>query len=221
MFKSEDIKDLAAALAKAQGEMKGAVKDAKNPFYKSTYANLESVWHAIGNPISKNGLSIIQTTAETDKGTVLETTLLHLSGQWVSGSILVKPVKNDPPGLGSALTYYRRYALAAIAGVYSEDDDGNMASGKKEISKGGSPAEAFVGIPDEELPPFDNFPDEVNLKDQTFTIGKDMKGKKFSEQIKLPTFVNWVKSEVEHNLAKCHAEIKEFYYYAKAKGVLK
>ena len=130
MTKSESIKELAAALAKAQGAMKGALKDSANPFFKSKYADLASVVEAIRASFSANGLSYIQTVEPSDKDEVrVETTLLHASGEWISCGILSLPVsKIDAQGYGSALTYARRYSLSAAVGVAPEDDDGNAAS---------------------------------------------------------------------------------------------
>jgi hypothetical protein len=134
MNKSESIAGLAAALAKAQGAMKGAVKDSANPFFKSKYADLASVVEAIRAAFSANGLSYIQTVEPSDKDEVrVETTLLHSSGEWISCGVLALPVsKVDAQGYGSALTYARRYSLSAAAGVSTElDDDGNAASAAK------------------------------------------------------------------------------------------
>ena len=130
MNKSESIAGLAAALAKAQGAMKGALKDSANPFFKSRYADLASVVEAIRAAFSANGLSYIQTVEPSDKDEVrVETTLLHSSGEWISCGILSLPVsKIDAQGYGSALTYARRYSLSAAVGVAPEDDDGNAAS---------------------------------------------------------------------------------------------
>ena len=130
MTKSESIKELAAALAKAQGVMKGALKDSANPFFSSRYADLASVVEAIRAAFSANGLSYIQTVEPSDKDEVrVETTLLHSSGEWISCGILSLPVsKIDAQGYGSALTYARRYSLSAAVGVAPEDDDGNAAS---------------------------------------------------------------------------------------------
>ena len=134
MNKSETISKLAMALAKAQAKIKGAVKDSENPFFKSKYADLESVWGAIREPFTSNGLSVTQlTNSETTDGVVIETVLMHESGEWISSHLLMKPVKNDPQGVGSAITYGRRYGLQAIAGVCPEDDDGNKASGQGTI----------------------------------------------------------------------------------------
>ena len=137
MQKSESIAALAAALAIAQGEMKGAVKDSANPFFKSKYADLASVVEAIRLAFSDNGLSYIQTVEPSDKDEVrVETTILHSSGEWISCGVLSLPVsKSDAQGYGSALTYARRYSLSAAAGVAPEDDDGNAASSAKPIKK--------------------------------------------------------------------------------------
>lgn len=132
MEKSENINELASALSKAQGEMKPAHMNKTNPFFKNKYADLQSVWDSIRVSFSKHGLSITQTVHTDDKGSYLLTNLLHSSGQWLTSSIKLNPVKQDPQGVGSAITYARRYALSAIAGVCSdEDDDANMASGKE------------------------------------------------------------------------------------------
>lgn len=129
MNKSETINELAAALSKAQGEIKGALKDQNNPFFKSKYADLGSVVEAIRAPLSKHGLSYVQLTEPTEKDEVrVETVILHSSGQWI-GSTLALPVsKADAQGFGSAITYARRYGLSAAFGVAPEDDDGNAAA---------------------------------------------------------------------------------------------
>tara|TARA_B110000503_G_scaffold112420_1_gene168481 strand:- start:6 stop:587 length:582 start_codon:yes stop_codon:yes gene_type:complete len=133
MNKSESVAGLAAALAKAQGQMKGAIKDSANPFFKSKYADLASVVEAIRAAFSANGLSYIQTVEPSEKDEVrVETTLLHSSGEWISCGVLSLPVsKVDAQGYGSALTYARRYSLSAAVGVAPEDDDGNAASAAK------------------------------------------------------------------------------------------
>ena len=130
MNKSESIGELAAALAKAQGEFKHAKKDVANLFFKSKYADLSSVIDAAKKPLSDNGLAVIQTMAIKESGVVLITTLAHSSGQWIEGSYPISPIKNDPQAYGSACTYARRYCFSAITGIAADDDDGNAASGK-------------------------------------------------------------------------------------------
>ena len=128
MEQSEEIGELAKALSKAQSQIMKAKKDAKNPFYKSTYSTLESCWDACREPLTKNGLSIVQFPGPSD---TLVTQLCHESGEWIRERFECKPVKNDPQAKGSAISYARRYALCAVVGISAEDDDGNAASEKK------------------------------------------------------------------------------------------
>jgi hypothetical protein len=130
MDTSEQIDALAGALSKAQAKITGALKDSANPFFKSKYADLASVWDACREQLSANGLAVIQTTDIDPDGVTVITTLAHSSGQWIRGRLRMIPVKHDPQGIGSCLTYARRYALAAIVGVAQVDDDANQASGK-------------------------------------------------------------------------------------------
>lgn len=127
---SEQINELATALAKAQGAMGGALKDSANPFFKSRYADLESVWTACRKALSENGLAVIQTVTADDAHAVITTALVHSSGQWVRDSLPLMPKDMGPQGMGSAITYGRRYALAAIVGVFQTDDDGEAAQGR-------------------------------------------------------------------------------------------
>ena len=126
---SENLADLAAALCAVHGELNPAIKQADNPFFKSQYVDLPGVWEAIRPLLAKNGLSVVQTFTASADGPTIVTTLMHKSGQWVSSELFLKPAKSDPQGVGSAITYGRRYALAAMVGVVAdEDDDGNAAS---------------------------------------------------------------------------------------------
>ena len=147
-LKSSTIGKLAEALAKAQSEIRNATKDKDNPFFKSTYADLASVWDACREPLSKNNLSVTQPIGLDPHGRVILTTLLlHSSGEWVASQIPLNPVKNDPQGMGSAITYMRRFCLSSIVGVApsekptaddvdDSDDDGNAASGNVVTPKG-------------------------------------------------------------------------------------
>ena len=136
MPQSESIKELATALSKVQGELTYAKKDSANPFFKSTYADLESVWDACRSLLAKNGLSVIQMPGNYFEGRMwLVTKLCHTSGEWIEQEMSVPVQKADPQGAGSALTYMRRYALAAVVGVVQADDDGNAASSPKPVVK--------------------------------------------------------------------------------------
>jgi hypothetical protein len=133
MNRSESIKELAGALAKAQGQMRNAVKDTANTFFKSKYADLASVVEAIREALSTNGIAYTQHVVPTDAEEVcIETFLMHASGEWMSCGVLALPViKADAQGYGSAMTYARRYGLSAAVGVAPEEDDGNAAANAK------------------------------------------------------------------------------------------
>lgn len=128
--RSESIKEIASALNKAQAEMSGASKSSKNPFFKSSYADLNSVIEAIKTPFHTNGLSYSQFPILEDGKVGVETMLMHSSGEFISSTLLLPMTKQDPQAAGSAITYARRYSLMSIAGIPAEDDDGNAASAK-------------------------------------------------------------------------------------------
>jgi hypothetical protein len=123
---------LAKALATAQSQIKGATKDATNPHFKNKYADLSSVWDACRKPLSENGLSILQYTVIHEGQPALVTMLLHVSGESVEGLTPLLVGKQDMQALGSAITYARRYGLAAMVGVAPEDDDGQAAVAQSE-----------------------------------------------------------------------------------------
>jgi hypothetical protein len=127
MNQSESINELAAAMAKAQAEMGGAVKDSANPFFKSKYADLTSVVKAIKEPFANNGLSYTQFPCAADGCVGVTTRLMHSSGQWLESSYMLPMVKQDPQAAGSTITYARRYALQAMAGIPTADDDAESA----------------------------------------------------------------------------------------------
>lgn len=160
MNKSEQINELATALARAQGKITGALKDSKNPFYDSNYADLASCWDAVRTALSENGLSVIQGTKKGDAITInwkttaksgaeteftattneiiIVTELLHSTGQFVSSELAMVPGDATPQGIGKCITYGRRYGLSAMLGIAQIDDDGNSASMKGDDS--GRPA---------------------------------------------------------------------------------
>lgn len=146
-FRSPEIKMLAMALAKAQALIQHAIKDSENPHFKSSYATLASSWDACRQPLSSNGLSIIQlpkTIRGGQTGLMIEMTtiLLHSSGEWFE-SVLIMPVvqPGGPQQIGSTITYARRYSLQAMVSVApaEEDDDGNAGQGKGAAGKESKP----------------------------------------------------------------------------------
>jgi protoporphyrinogen oxidase len=186
MNKSENIGKLAEALSKVQAEIKGAVMDSENPYFKSKYADLTSVWEACRKPLTENGLSIVQTgvcIADHPERVAIETTLIHSSGEWLSGIVTAKPAKDDPQSIGSCITYIRRYSLAAAVGICPEDDDGNDATGKGEPVKNNAQAskelidEVFTPTPDQmkkEMSDWftERFGEKALVEWQKFTNGK-------------------------------------------------
>jgi hypothetical protein len=122
--------------------MQGAVKDSSNPFFSSKYADLSAVWDDVREPFATNGISVVQMPTAGVNGVSVITQISHTSGQWMRSKLTLFPTKkvknesgkttevptNDPQVVGSCITYARRYALAAMAGVYQIDDDGNAAS---------------------------------------------------------------------------------------------
>lgn len=126
---SPELAELAKALNEAQAMIDPPKKDKDNPFFRSKYADLASNVDATKAALKANGLSLTQqTTILPTHGFVLVSYLLHASGQWMRSIAPLRPVKNDPQGLGSVITYMRRYAWSAITGTAPEDDDGNAAS---------------------------------------------------------------------------------------------
>lgn len=131
MNTSEQINELAKALSLAQSEMRKASKDSTNPHFRSSYADLTSIWEACQESLTKNGLSVVQGASAENEQVSIETRLLHASGQWVESKITVKAKDASPQAVGSALTYCRRYSLAAMVGVTPEDDDAESAQPRK------------------------------------------------------------------------------------------
>lgn len=177
MLQSENIELLSADLCKAQAELEGAKKDSSNPFYKSYYADLASSWDALREPLTRHGFSVTQTTNYKDGIVFLITTLRHKSGQWIAGVYPLKPQKDDPQGWGSAISYARRYMLAAITGLYQADDDAESAMQrskiepiKKEIQT--SPKDAPKG----QKIPFNDFTDSLSSR----AFYQDLKREPFS-----------------------------------------
>ena len=130
MEMNHQINELAAALARAQSEMRNPTTNATNPFFKSKYAPLNEVINVTKPILSKYGLSFIQMATTKEMAVGVATMLLHESGQYILSEYLwLTPVKDDPQAYGSALTYARRYSLCAVLGVVGDkDDDGNAAS---------------------------------------------------------------------------------------------
>lgn len=118
------MSDAIKALAKAQTEMGKAIKNAKNPHLKSNYADLGSVMEACFDALHANGFAIMQPCGADERGQYVETVLAHASGDTFTSRVHLVVGKNDMQGVGSAITYARRYGLLGMAGLAPEDDDG-------------------------------------------------------------------------------------------------
>jgi hypothetical protein len=129
MKTSQTITKIASALLKAQGAMGTAIKDAKNPFFKSKYADLNSIREACMPSLQTNGITLLQPTITIDGKNYVETILIHESGEWMSCETeILFGKKDDAQAQGSGITYARRYGMQSFLNVGADDDDGNTAS---------------------------------------------------------------------------------------------
>lgn len=141
-MEEKTTKPLFLSLAKAQASFESAIKDVKNSFFKSNYADLSAVWDACKDAIRENGLIVMQPTnyLESAGVWVVNTRIYNAAGEYVEGNTPILASKqNDPQAFGSATTYARRYGLAALLGIVTEDDDAEGAmsrdNNKKPVSK--------------------------------------------------------------------------------------
>lgn len=126
MIKSDTITKISMALLKAQKTMGEATKGAKNPFFKSSYADLNSIREVAIPALNAQGVTVLQPTSQG----FVETVLLHESGEWISGFTEIKNLKGDAQGEGSGISYARRYGLQSILSIGAVDDDGEAAQGR-------------------------------------------------------------------------------------------
>ena len=130
MKHSDELKNLAKALAKFQADIKDPARDKDNPYFKSKYVALDGLLDAVRPVLAANGLSFIQSPVSNGQDMGVATLLMHDSGEWIeSDPFMLHAVKNDPQAGGSAITYARRYSLSAVLGVaWDDDDDANMST---------------------------------------------------------------------------------------------
>lgn len=151
MHRSDSITALATALAKAQAEIKSIAKDRTNPHYKNRYATLDAILDGVRPVLAKHGLSIVQGASDAADGFAVETYLLHASGEWVSTVLTMPVAKQDAQGVGSALTYGRRYGVSALLALSTDDDDdGEQAAANKPASKPATKPKAQADDPKRE-----------------------------------------------------------------------
>lgn len=150
---SEQIASLAGALALAQAEIENAAKDGNNPHFKSKYASMEAVVYACKATLPKHGLSYVQFPGMQGDYVTVTTRLMHKSGEWIEGTLPMPVGKRDAHGVGSAISYARRYSLMAVIGIAAEDDDGNGAVAGGEVKS--APPAAKVPNPTPHVAPED------------------------------------------------------------------
>ncbi len=202
-MQSENINELATALCEAQKAIKNAHKDSANPFFKSKYADLTSTWEACRDALTVNGLAVVQSISTASTAvTTLETTLAHKSGQWITSSCPLINLKGDMQGLGSAISYARRYSLAAIVGVVADDDDGNAAGQADDKSMFDPKPRAVPTVPTPKTP-----------GDYVCKV-KKFAGKKLSEikDFEILNYIDWLKKNTKLEFP----EQKEFVAFGEA-----
>jgi hypothetical protein len=127
---SEQTDALDSALAKAQSEIQKAHKDSVNPHFRSKFADLGSCWEACRDALTKNGISVTQWPTGGAEGVMFMMTRLAKDGQWIRSRSAWPLSKMDCQGVGSALSYARRYTLCAAVGIVADDDDDGHAASK-------------------------------------------------------------------------------------------
>lgn len=153
MNQSEDIKELVAALSKAQGVMKPAVFNKTNPHFKNRYADFTAIMDACRQPLAENGLSIMQYCQTKEEKLYLVTMLAHVSGQWIKSDFPLNPKNMDSQSIGSSMTYGKRYSLSGMLGIVSddEDDDGEASHGRQATQVQSAKANVVAPVVPEKL----------------------------------------------------------------------
>ena len=193
MNKSESISELSKALAKFQENVKQPLKDKNNPFFKSKYVPLENVVEAITQEAPKHGLSFVQWALNDESGRVgVATMLMHESGEFIEfDPVHMKADKETAQGAGALITYLKRYALSAVFGITSDqDDDGNGASGNKAVK---SATQAEVGNLKKEIIAFSNL-----MKEQ----GKDVTPEQVNTTLGITDFTQLTSDDVKQAITK-------------------
>lgn len=131
---SDSISKVMAAILAVQKDVDHVEKTATNPHFGNTYAELNTFLRTLRGPLADHGLTMTQAPGMENGHVTVDTLLHHESGEWIRNRASAPMQKNDPQGVGSAITYLRRYSLAALFAVPQEDDDGNAASGRRSVS---------------------------------------------------------------------------------------
>jgi hypothetical protein len=183
--RSDSIKEISVALNKFNEEISRISKDAVNPHFRNKYATLDKIIDEIRPILSKHGLSVIQFPSGDGERLSLSTMLLHTSGEYIeSPPLIMKPVKNDPQGIGSCTTYARRYGICAVLNLNTgEDDDGNAASNpnKEAIKSSLATVKAKYQLGKGNLDGFDDWVKKMMLEGHSYSSLDEILTKKLSE----------------------------------------
>lgn len=180
MKNSEQLNELAKALAIAQGQIQNPEKDKKNPFLKNKYASLDSFLSACKKPLSENGLSIVQFPGIKDGKVFIETILLHASGQWLSEildyHVIEEKGRSSLQSLGATITYLRRYSLSSVLGMAAEEDTDGETGDKKDTDnkKAQSPTNGNGRNQTHAKPPAVKMPSQEQIS-ELYGLGKQLK----------------------------------------------
>ncbi len=229
---SDQIDQIAKAVAEFQKEIVQPAKTAVNPHFRNGYAPLDEVLDAILPRLHEFGLAVIQST-RFDEVTLLRTVLMHISGQWLAGEYPLMPIKNDPQQLGSAMTYARRYTLKGFFGLAEVDDDGNFASGNarqqsapapKSIApkpappKPAPPKPAPAGEVSEEIEDLDPAPAKTASDPGNFVVTLGSQSGKKLRDVPLTTIEAYTRLAVGSDDAKRQLKDAALDYLKKAKS---
>lgn len=164
MKMSESITNLATALAKAQAEIRPAIFDSTNPHFRSKYASLTAVMEACRDALSKNQIAVVQGASVVDGAVVVNTLLLHASGEYISDELSMPFAQATPQQIGSSLSYCRRYSLASLVGITADDDDAEAAMPKPQNQGQGFKDVQVTPVKEQGKPSISNTP-EVKTKE--------------------------------------------------------
>ncbi len=208
MKNSEEVNEIFGALAKAQGEMQHAVKNKKNPFFKSHYADIAAIIDACRKPLADNALSINQSPRQVNGQWLMITKMGHVSGQWIEAEMPIICEKNTAQAYGSGMSYARRYALAALLGIAAEDEDDGEGAMPKNGDKPEAPKKPLL-ISEEEFKNLNRWlSDNDLLKENFLSFMKEKYGLHRLEEMPKEMYGKAVKSAFDAYTKKKEKEEK-------------
>lgn len=199
---SQSTEKIDIALAKAQSKISSAVRDSVNPHYKSKYADLASIWNACRSALTENGISVTQWPIHSEDGRLHLVTRLAHAGEWMRGTFSIPAAKQDAQSFGSAITYIKRFSLAAAVGIAPDDDDGEAAMGREKANQ----LHGMVERPQTQ---------SVDVAQYVIGFGKH-KGKTLGQVEQLAGYVAWVEDNANKTKKPIDGQMKELIENAKA-----